>query len=236
MLLTCSATFAQRTTVSTRSTMTAAEFKRRFPAITDRTNYDMDGNVIDSVKAKEMIKSFDYERGRAIPKGQAEEKRVLIKVNHVAEDKRDAGDLKFFWPNSSKLVKGATLDLSPLAKHTDVGKLDGKALVLLFYIGANGYKEMYDGINDAVDNSVDKHTFEVLAITHLDYASAKTALKNVPILNAHQIVDAGDVTDFYETDRHAVIVVTNMQHQIIYAAKEGPVMAPRTLNKLLKEL
>jgi len=183
-----------------------------------------------------MVKSFDYQTGQATPAGQIENKHVLIKVNHEVQDQRDKADFTYFRPESPKLWIGAKLDLTPLAKHTDVSKLDGKAVVLLFYIGANGYKNMYDGINDAIDNSIDSHKFEVLAITHLDYAAAKTALKNVPILNAHHIVDAPDVVDYYETRGHAVIVVTNAEHQITYAAKDGPAMVPRTLNKLLKAL
>jgi len=216
--------------------MTGAEFARIAPKITDKKIYDQAGNVVDSARARQMIKTFEYEMWQVKPAGQTEYKHVIIRVNRAAEDKRDAGDKQFFWPKSNRLAEGTTLDLSALAKHIDVGKLGGKAVVLLFYIGASGYKNMYDGINDAVDNSIDGHKFEVIAITHLDYASAKTAQKAVPILNAHHVVDAQDLTDFYETERHAVIVITNTQHQIIYAAKDGPVMVPRTLNKLLKTL
>lgn len=238
LMLSCLAVFAQNTTTTkvVMKQMTGAEAMRMLPKVTDPKIYDREGNVIDSAEARAKVKSFDYKMGMSIPAGQTEYKHVLSKVDHVQQDQMDASVRMMFRPANPKLWDGVTLDLSPLAKHMDVSKLDGKAIVLLFYMGANGYKDMYDGINDAVANSIDSHKFEVIAITHLDYIAAKNTLKSVPILNAHHIVDAADVTDFYETGHHAMIVVTNAQHQITYAAKDGPAMAPRTLNKLLKAL
>lgn len=239
LLLSCTAAFAQNTVVSTRHTMTAAEyaeFMKNAPKVTDMNYYDTEGHIVDSVKAKAMVKSFDYEKWQEKPAGATEYKYVLHKVNQAMQEKRDARDADYFWPKSSKLTKGATLDLTALAKHTDIKKLDGKAIVMLFYINTTGYKSMYDEINDAVSNNIDNNKFEVLAITRLDYKGAKNLQKEVPILNAHHIVDAEDLTNFYETEGIAVTVVTNQQHQIIYAAQNAPAMTPRTLNRLLKAL
>lgn len=237
LLLVCSGSFAQTGVVVTRKTMTGAEyagFMKKVPKVTDTKIYDSEGKIIDSVKARQMLKSFDYEMWQAIPNGQTEYKKMLVKVNHDRQEKRDAGDVKFFWPKNPKLSNGMILDLTPLAKHTNISKLDGKAVVLLFRNKYYGF--MYQGINDAIANSISSNKFEVFVITNLDYASAKTAQKNAPILNAHHIVDAQDLTNFYETGGDALIVVTNAKHEITYAAKSGPAMAPRMLNSLLKAL
>jgi len=233
LLLSGSVTLAQ---TGKLRTMTGAEATKMLPKITDSKYYDREGHVIDSAKARQMIKSFDYETWGAIPAGQTEYKNVLVKVNHAQQDKKDAGFRLFSRPKNPKLWDGATLDLTPIAKHTDVSKLDGKAIVLLFWNGAPGYKYMYDNINEIVSNYIAGNKFEVFAITHLDYESAKNNQKNNPIMNAYHIVDAGDITDFYDTEHKALIVVTNAQHQITYAAQNAPEMLPRTLNKLLKGL
>jgi len=232
LALSCSAAFAQQTVVVTR--MTGAEYARIAPKITDKNIYDQEGNIVDSAKARQMVKTFEYEMWQTIPAGQTEYKHVVAKVDHAKEERSDKTSLAMFWPKSSKLTEGVELDLSPLAKHTDVGKLEGKAVVLLFR--NNQYAFMFDHINDAIANNIDNNKFEVFAITGLDYASAKAAQKQMPILNAHHIIDAQDLINFYETKGDATVVVTNLLHQIIYAARSGPAMTPRTLNKLLKAL
>ncbi|GAA4104227.1 hypothetical protein [Mucilaginibacter panaciglaebae] len=237
LLLVCSGAFAQTGAVMTRKTMTGAEyaeFMKRVPKITDTKIYDREGNIVDSAKARELVKTFDYQINQTIPSGQTEYKHVLMKVDHAMEARMDASSRLMFRPSSPKLWDGVILDLTPLAKHTDISKLDGKAVVLLFRNRNYGY--MYKGINDAIANFIDGNKFEVFAITNLDYASAKAAQKAAPILNARYVVDAQDLIDFYETGGDALIVVTNAKHEITYAAKGGPAMVPRTLNKLLKEL
>lgn len=234
LLLVGSATFAQQTVRVVTKQMTGAEAMKIIPKVTDPKIYDRAGNIIDSAEARAKVKSFDYEMGMAIPAGQKEYKNVLFKVDHAQQDEMDARFKMMMRPANPKVWEGVTLDLTPLAKHTDTTKLVGKAVVLLFRNQNYGF--MYKSINDAIENSIDKNKFEVFVITKLDYASAKTAQKNAPILNAHHIVDAQDLTDAYETKGDALIIVTNAQHQITYSAKSGPAMAGRTLNKLLKAL
>ncbi|HEY9535514.1 MAG TPA: hypothetical protein VIQ77_13310 [Mucilaginibacter sp.] len=228
------AVFAQTTIKVVRRQMTGAEAMKMMPKITDAKIYDREGNIVDSAKARQMVKTFDYQINQTIPDGQTEYKHVLMKVDHAMEARMDASSRLMFRPSNPKLWDGVILDLTPLAKHTDISKLDGKAVVLLFRNKYYGF--MYQGINDAIANSISSNKFEVFVITNLDYASAKTAQKNAPILNAHHIVDAQDLTNFYETGGDALIVVTNAKHEITYAAKSGPAMAPRMLNSLLKAL
>jgi hypothetical protein len=235
LLLSCTTAFAQTTSVVTRMTSAEyAEYVKNLPKVKDKNIYDQEGNVVDSAKARQMVKTFEYKMIQTIPPGQTEYKLIITKVNHAQEESRDKTWLAAFWPKSPKLAEGTTLDLSPLAKHTDVGNLEGKAIVLLFR--NNNYAFMFNQINDAIANNIDNNKFEVFAITGLDYASAKAAQKQMPILNAHHIIDAQDLINFYETKGDATVVVTNLQHQIIYAARSGPAMTPRTLNKLLKAL
>ena len=117
LLLSCSAVFAQQTVVVTRKTMTGAEANRMFSKITDPKIYDMSGNLIDSVKAAQMVKTFDYTMGRGTPVGQTETKRVLFKSNHAMDARIDKETRVYNRPKSEKLHEGVVLDLKPFAKH-----------------------------------------------------------------------------------------------------------------------
>ncbi|TSJ38870.1 hypothetical protein FO440_20425 [Mucilaginibacter corticis] len=234
LLLSCSASFAQNGTTTTQRTIKGSDLIKMMPKVTDPKVYDMAGNVIDSVKAKQMLKTFDYNLGMAQPVGQTEFKHVLIKANHALDARIDKETRVRCRPKSPKLWEGTVLDLKPFAKHTDLNKLQGKALVLLFR--ARQYPLMYPKINDVIANYISNNKFEVFAINNLSYEDAMAAQKADPVLNAHNIIDAQDITDFYETNNEAVIVVTNAQHQITYAVTGEVAVTPWVLNGLLKAL
>ncbi len=64
------------TTVTRTRTMTGAELKNMFH-ITDRTIYDREGKVIDSVTADKMVRSMEYGINLVSQDGK-EFKRILI--------------------------------------------------------------------------------------------------------------------------------------------------------------
>lgn len=227
-------TAATKETIATFKIVKGSEIKKLMPDITDPKIYDSTGNVVDSATARRMVRSFDYTLGRGTPVGQAETKRMLFKVNHATEGRFDADMKMRLRPKSPKLWEGVTLDLTPLAKHADLSKLNGKAIVLLFW--NNRYGNMYERVNDVTSDYINGNKFAVFAITDLGYAEAKTAQKTTPILNARHIVDAQDITSFYATGGDALVVVTNAQHKITYAVTGSAAMTPRILNSLLKTL
>ncbi|MDB5157821.1 MAG: hypothetical protein JWR50_2528 [Mucilaginibacter sp.] len=233
LLLSCSVAFGQQATV-TPKTMTGAQFNAMIPKVTDPKVYDMSGKVLDSVKVKQMVKTLDYGVGMAKLAGQTEYKHVLIKANHATNARIDKETRLTRRPKSPKLWEGTALDLKPLAKHVDIDKLQGKALVLLFR--ASQYPKMYPKINDVIANYIGDNKFEVFAISNLSYEDAMNAQKADPVLNAHNIIDAQDITDFYETEGDAVIVVTNAQRQITYAVTAQVGVTPWVMNGLLKAL
>jgi len=234
LVLSCSAAFAQTSTTTTQRTIKGSDLIKMMPKVTDPKIYDMDGKVLDSVKIKQMVKTLDYGVGMAKPAGQTEYKHVLMKANHTIDARIDKETRVRCRPKSPRLWEGTVLDLKPFAKHTDLNKLQGKALVLLFR--ARQYPLMYPKINDAIANYIGNNKFEVFAINNLSYEDAMTAQKADPVLNAHNIIDAHDITDFYEINNEAVIVVTNAEHQITYAVTGEVAVTPWVLNGLLKAL
>jgi len=234
LILSCSAAFAQTTTTVTMKQMKGSDVIKMMPKITDSKIYDRQGNIVDSIKAHDMVRSFDYTLGMGKPEGQTEYKRMIFKVDHNTEGRFDADVKMRLRPQSPKLWEGVTLDLTPLANHADLSKLEGKAVVLL--IRTRQYAEMYLRINEVIADNINSNKFEVFAITNLDYAAAKAAQKDAPILNAHHIVDAKDITDFYNVGNQTVVVITNTKHQITYAITAEAAMIPRIMNGLLKAL
>jgi hypothetical protein len=235
LLLNAWAGFAQTQTTATRKTMTGAEYAKMFPKVTDPKIYDRSGKVLDSAEVKKLVKTFEWGVGQAIPEGQTEYKHVLIKANLKYQAEADKATKLQFRPESPKLWEGVTLDLSPLANRTDLAKLEGKAVVLIFWISQSGVN-MYSQVNDVIADYIGNAKFEVFAITHHPYDVAMPAFKRNPVLNAHNVFDAQSIVDYYGTDNKPVIVVTNAQHQITYAITQHAGMTPRTLNKLFKEL
>jgi hypothetical protein len=235
LLFGCSVAFAQTQTTATRKTMTGAEFAKMMPKVTDPNVYDRYGKVLDSAEVKMLVKTFEWGVGRAIPEGQTEYKSVLIKVDLKHQAESDRATRLQFRPASPKLWEGVTLDLSPLAQRTDLAKLQGKAVVLIFWIDQYA-GNLYGKVNEVIADYIGTHKFEVFAITHHPYDIAIPSFKKNPILNAHNVFDAQSIVDFYGTDNKAVVVVTNAQHQVTFAITGHAAMTPRTLNKLLKEL
>jgi hypothetical protein len=234
LLSCCSVVFAQNIIVVKEKSITGGEYNRIMPKVTDPKVYDRAGNVLDSVKVRQMVKTFDYGVGQAIPKGQTEYKHVLMKLDHVREAEIDARTKLQFRPKSPKFWEGVTLDLSPLAKRIDLSKLEGKAVVLIFW--SNQYPgSMFAPTNDVIADYIGGGKFDVYAITQLPYDVAKEYLTKTPI-NAHQILNAQSIVDFYDTQNDVVVVVTNAKHQVTFAITGQAAMTPRTLNKLLKEL
>jgi hypothetical protein len=235
LLLNCTVGFAQTQTTVTRKTMTGAEFAKMFPKVTDPRVYDRSGKVVDSAEARKLVKTFEWGISQAIPEGQTEYKHVLTKVNLKRQEESDRATRLQFRPASPKLWEGVTLDLSPLAKRTDLDKLEGKAVVLIFWLSQSG-SNMYSQVNDVIADYIGTNKFEVFAITHHPYDVAIPAFKRNPILNAHNVFDAQSIVDFYGTEEKATIVVTNSQHQITYAITGHAGMTPRMLYKLFKTL
>jgi hypothetical protein len=203
--------------------------------ITDKNIYDMEGNILDSAAAAKLLRTYEYQSAWAIPKGQTSLKRVVQKVDPVKQAEMDRYVKMVNRPKSNKLWEGVTLDLSPLEKRTDLEKLQGKAVVLIFW-SAQPAHDLYGRVNEVIADNMGSNKFEVFAITHNPYNVAKEGLKKNPILNAKLVLDAPGIVDYYETGNKPVIVVTNAQHQITYAITSYATMTPRILNKLLKEL
>jgi hypothetical protein len=233
-------TLAQTTTKIVRgdappSQTGGIDIRKMINGIADMNVYDMDGNVVDSVTVARLLRTYDYYQAFSIPKGQTSLKRVIQK----ADPEEDAKTEKYFKmtqrPASSKLWDGITLDLSPLEKRTDLSKLDGKAIVLLFWKDAPA-RNLYQSINDVVADNIADNKFEVFAITDLSYNDAKRSLLKNPILNAHQIVDAGSIKDQFGVTESFALVVTNAQHQVTYAIKTFAPLTPRVLKRLFKAL
>jgi hypothetical protein len=90
------------------------DIRKLIGGITDHNIYDMDGNILDSLTAGKMLRTYDYYSAFSIPKGQTSLKRVVKK----ADPKEDAETEQYMKmshsPKSSKLWVGLTLDLSPL--------------------------------------------------------------------------------------------------------------------------
>jgi hypothetical protein len=195
----------------------------------------MDGNVLDSVTVIKLLKTYEYRRAWSIPKGQTELKRVVRKIDPKQQEEIDNYYKLKHRPKSPRLWENITLDLSPLAKRTDLSQLEGKAIVLIFWTDSRS-SNIYSEVNEVIANYIGQNKFEVFAVTHLPYDVAATVLKRSPILNAHQIISVPSVTDFYQTEDMPVIVVTNAQHQITYTMTNNVDITPRMLNNLLKAL
>jgi hypothetical protein len=221
--------------VRTQQSMSGEEYKKWRASIepTDHIIYDMSGNVIDSATAKKMAKTFEYEIGLQKRAGESEYKYIIRKVNLAKKEQEDEARLPNYRPKSEKLAQGITLDLSPLAKRTDLSKLEGKAVVLIFW--KPQYGGMFTPVYQVIDDFMDGNKFDVFAITDLSYDAARDFLKKYPI-NGHQILEAPSITDYYGIDNEPVIVVTNAQHQITYAIKGSVAVIPRMLHKAFKEL
>jgi hypothetical protein len=211
------------------------DIKKIINGVTDTNVYDMDGNIIDSVTVGKMLRTYDYYAAFSIPKGQTSLKRVIEK----ADPEKDAETERYFKmtnrPKSDKLWYGITLDLKPLEQRTDVSKLEGKGVVLIFWKSARAH-HYFEGINNVIADNIGDKKFEVFAITGQSYNDAKRSLQINPILNAHQIVDAEKIVDDYGVTESFVLVVTNAQHQVTYAITTFAAITPRVLKRLFKEL
>jgi hypothetical protein len=212
------------------------DVRKLIGGITDQNIYDMDGNILDSVTAGKMLRTYDYYSAFSIPKGQTSLKRVVKK----ADPKEDAETERYMKithrPKSSKLWDGITLDLKPLEQRTDVSKLEGKGIVLIFWKGSASAHRYYESINDVIADNIGDKKFDVFAITAQSYNEAKQSLQKNPILNAHQIIDAESVIDDYGITEPFVLVVTNARHQVTYAITTFAAVTPRVLKRLFKEL
>jgi hypothetical protein len=200
--------------------------------------YGDDGKIIDSATAVAMLKTFKYKSHFGIPPGQTELKRMVSKIDSVAQEREDKNIIALSRAESPKLWPGAKLDLGPLSGRTDIAKLDGKAVVLIFW-RANAHPRgttSYEEINDVIAKYIDKKKFEVMAITGLAYNEAKKYNNINPILNAHFIIDAQAILNAYGVGDKPAIVVTDTNHLVKYAVVNYVAITPRILNNLLSEL
>jgi hypothetical protein len=237
LLLCCSVAFAQTEKIEAKEIKKGSELQKKLNtmlSVTDPTIYDKEGDVIDSVMAKSKVRTFEYTLGIGMPKGQTEYKRVLFKVDTARQTITDGFVRMRLRPASPKLWEKVTLDLSPLANRTDLDKLKGKAVILIFWISHTS--KFYEPVNEVIADYIKNDKFVVFAITHHPYDVAIKAFKTDPILNARNVFDAPGIVDFYDTENKPVMIVTNAQHQITLAITDYPVLIPRTLNKLLKQL
>lgn len=202
--------------------------------ITDKNYFDQQGNIVDSVTVASKLKTYDYTSGFGTPPGQTETKHMIFKIDPLRQKETDDRIKVIVRPPNPKLWEGETLDLKPFASHTDVSKLNGKTLVVIFWLNIPAYK--YGEINDIIAKFKNNNKFEVLAVTRLNYTDANNHLKTNPILNAHFIVDAGDILDHYDLGNRAAIVLTDANHKITYSAIDFAAMTPRILYKQLSVL
>lgn len=224
---------------TTTLTLTAGQAQAMFNAGTDRRIYNEAGLPVDSAEAFKLVKTFEYTLGLGQINHQGPYKRMLFKARPDRDKLTDPIIKKMLAPKGAKLQEGIELDLTPFGKRIDAAKVQGKAIVLIFWCAGcfGGSKpDAYADINEVIARYVEDKKFEVYAVTHLPYDEATNALKKNPILNAHQLFDSESTTQAYETANRPVIVVTDKNHKITYAITNNAQITPRVLNGLLKEL
>jgi hypothetical protein len=236
-----SAQSGERTIVkTTRVTMTGAELQKVFGnvKITDPKFYDGTGKIIDSAEAKRLLRTYDYVLGWK-RNDQGEYKKLLTKINPEREAISDSISKITYRPKSQRLWEGTTLDLKPLNKSIDRKSMEGKAVILIFWCNgcfAGSTPDAYSAINEVLAMYFNPDKLEILTITHHPMDVAKEVLSKNPIVNTQHIVDAGDVTNIYETDNRPVIVLTDKNHKIVYSITNNMMMTPRILYKTLKKI
>ena len=206
--------------------------------ITDPKIYDKAGNVVDSLDAIAKVKSFQYTLGWARNK-DGEYKRTIFKIDPELQVMMDANSKKMRLPKSTKLREGLELDLRPLSKRVALKGLEGKAVLLIFwcdgcYLGSTA--DAYAEVNEVLNKFKNPEKLEILAITHHLPEHAATALNRNPIVNTRHLLDAGDINKGYETDNQPLIILTDQNHKILYAATGNATITPRILNNTLKEI
>jgi hypothetical protein len=223
--------------VETR-TLTSAEVKALYSTkITDPKFYDLKGNVIDSAEAVAKLRTLDYQQGWTTIAG--DRKKLITKVDSASQMQLYASLKASFAPKSDKLKDGTILDLKPFGKRIDRDKLENKAVLLIFWCDGcyNGkLNDDYAAVNSVLSNYVNPEKLAVITITHHGLEQAAKALARNPIINTQHIIDAGELTDAYETGNRPVLVLADKNHKILYSVANAPVMTPWMLNKRLKEI
>ncbi|GAB3924793.1 hypothetical protein [Mucilaginibacter myungsuensis] len=230
-----------RTATATRSAILSGNtVKEMVGKIDDENVYDAEGNILDHAAGEKLLRTYEYRRGITRVKGQNGLRKSITRIDPAREEMILkmvlSGNSK---PISPKLQLGEVLDATPFEKKLNGLSLNGKALVLLFWCGGcypNPDKTGYDDINYITGKFANPDKFEVLAITHQSLPDAEAAMKKLPILNARHIFNGWGLTDLYETNNKALIVITDKDHKITYAAKNWLVTTDRFLYRSLEAL
>jgi hypothetical protein len=207
----------------------------------DNHIYDNEGNIVDSAKAADMVRSLDYTMALRKLKGQTAFKHVVIKTIPKVQlmAYQYLKDEPYLKVESPKLQDGVILDLKPLVKKIDTTTLTGKAIIMIFWCPEcyNGSKpDQYREINEAIAPFANSDKLQVLAITKVQPYEAKDALKKSPILYAQMITGASSVTYKYDMNDQPAIIMTDTTHKIIFAMSNRLPMTPQILHKLLNEV
>ncbi|TSJ39389.1 carboxypeptidase-like regulatory domain-containing protein [Mucilaginibacter corticis] len=220
---------------------TEEEQKKMLGPTPDNHIYDTEGNVVDSAKAADMLRSYDYEMALRKLKGQDAFKHVIIKTDTRVQlmSYQYMRTLPYLRVQSPKLQDGLTLDLKPLVKRIDTATLSGKAIIMIFwcpecYRGSKS--DQYREVNDAIAPFANSDKLQVLALTKAQTYQANDALKKSPILNARMLTEASSVTYKYDLDDTPVIIMTDTKHKIIFSMAGWNPITPPVLHNLLKSI
>ena len=229
-------TTQRKTTVVRSETLTGPEAMRRMEASKpkDPRIYDVNGNVIDSAEVQRLLATYEYRLGRASINGDY--KHVLSKINFEQQAEIDRETKLKLKPASPKLHEGATLNLKPFKKYTDIKALNDKAIVLIIWCdGCYGSRDAYKPVNDVLKRFIHKDQLAVLTVTNHSVEQANAALKKNPIINTQHIIAASDIVKELEIKR-PVILITDLNHKILYSITNNAELTARTLFFTLKDM
>jgi hypothetical protein len=215
-----------------------AEKKKMLGPDPDPNIYDTEGNIVDSAKAAQMVRSLDYTMAYQKLKGQTAFKHVVIKtmpkVQLMAYEYMKS--VPYLNVQSPELQDGQILNLKPIAKRIDTTTLAGKAVIMIFWCPQcyNGSKpDQYREINEAIAPFANSDKLQVLAITNVQPYEATDALKKSPILYARMLSGASAVTYKYEMGDQNAIIMTDTKHKIIFSLANRVPITSQVLHKLL---
>lgn len=225
---------------TSRVVMSGAELKKVMGDVkfSDKRIYDKEGNIIDSAEAARRVKTYEYVMGFT-KKNDGEYKRMIFKLDPHIQAMSDSVVKLDRRPKSPKLQEGQILDLKPLNKFVGRNDLEGKAVLLIFWCDGcfNGsLPNAYAQVNEVLSKYKDPEKLEILTITHHPIEVVSPALTRNPIVNTRHIIDAGSVTEYFQTENRPIIVLTDKSHKIVYAIKDNALMTPRWLDKLFREI
>jgi len=223
-----------KTTVVRRETMTGAEVNRMMEASKpkDPKVYDIHGKVIDSAEVQRLLATYEYRLGRHSVNN--EYKHVLSKINFEKQAEIDRETKLMSKPASPKLQEGVILDLKSFKKYTDIKALTGKPIVLIIWCdGCFGGSDAYNPVNEVLRRFMNPDKLAIITVTNHDVERANEALKKNPIVNTQHIIAASDIIKEFAINR-PVILLTDINHKILYSVTNNAEMTPRTLFFMLK--